>query len=202
MSKLNLIGIIFLIINFSCTVKEKEAAYLPKAIEYNNRGVELMLQKEYDSALILFKKAAAVDETYYLPYSNMANIYLELGQADNALEASEKVIEIDPSLAEGWVYAGMLYQNQGNSLEAIKYYSKSIEIFDERISNPEMKDDLKINRLNRAFSLVLMGREKEGRDEMRKLKTEYPDDKKIDEFLKMNSQDFFKRLASDKISYK
>ncbi|MGI6047386.1 MAG: hypothetical protein ACOYEG_05180, partial [Petrimonas sp.] len=79
-----------------------------------------------------------------------------------------------------------------------KYYNKSIEIFDTRINNPEKKKDLTANRLNRAISLILVGQEVEGKNELEKLKTENPDDLKIDEFLKINKQDYIRQLIDNK----
>ncbi|MFC0879020.1 hypothetical protein ACE01N_20665, partial [Saccharicrinis sp. FJH2] len=182
--------LIFISILQSCKVQHEKPVYNPKAIEFNDKAVQLMQRMEYDSALILFNKAIKIDKNYYLPYSNMTGIYLSRKQFDKALQANNKIIKIKPDLAEGWTFAGMLYDKQGDSLKAIKYYKKSIEIFDNRINNPENKKDLAANRLNRAFSLILLGHEKEGKDEMRKLKSENPDNLMIDEFLKLSKDDY------------
>ncbi|OPZ32262.1 MAG: Tetratricopeptide repeat protein [Bacteroidetes bacterium ADurb.BinA174] len=190
--------LIFITILQSCKGQSEKPNYNPKAIEFNNKAVQLMQQMEYDSALILFYKAIEIDKNYYLPYSNMAEIYLIRKQFDKALQASDKVVEIKPDLAEGWTFAGMLYDRQGDTLTAKKYYNKSIEIFDTRINNPEKKKDLTANRLNRAISLILLGQEAEGKDELEKLKTENPDDLKIDEFLKINKQDYIRQLIDNK----
>ena len=190
--------LIFITILQSCKGQSEKSNYNPKAIEFNNKAVQLMQQMEYDSALILFYKAIEIDKNYYLPYSNMAEIYLSKKEFDKALQASDKVVEIKPDLAEGWTFAGMLYDRQGDTLTAKKYYNKSIEIFDTRISNPEKKKDLTANRLNRAISLILVGQEVEGKNELEKLKTENPDDLKIDEFLKINKQDYIRQLIDNK----
>jgi tetratricopeptide (TPR) repeat protein len=181
----------------SCKGQDKKPDYNPKAIEFNDKAVQLMQRMEYDSALFLFNKAIEIDKNYYLPYSNMTGIYLSRKQFDKALLASDKVVEIKPDLAEGWTFAGMLYDRQGDSLTAKKYYNKSIEIYDNRINNPEKKNDLTVNRLNRAVSLILLGQEVEGKNELRKLKTENPDDLMIDEFLKMNKQDYIRQLINN-----
>ena len=189
--------LIFISILQSCNGQDKKPDYNPKAIEYNNKAVQLMQRMDYDSALILFDKAIEIDKNYYLPYSNMTGIYLSKKQFDKALQASDKVVEIKPDLAEGWTFAGMLYDRQGDSLTAIKYYKKSIKIYDDRIINPDKKKDLYANRLNRAVSLILLGQESEGKDELRKLKAENPDDIMVDEFIKINKQDYIRQLIDN-----
>ncbi|MGI6049197.1 MAG: tetratricopeptide repeat protein, partial [Petrimonas sp.] len=113
--------LIFITILQSCKGQSEKSNYNPKAIEFNNKAVQLMQQMEYDSALILFYKAIEIDKNYYLPYSNMAEIYLSKKEFDKALQASDKVVEIKPDLAEGWTFAGMLYDRQGDTLTAKKY---------------------------------------------------------------------------------
>lgn len=196
---LTILFLVFITVLQSCKGQEKKPDfnYNPKAIENNNKAVQLMQQMEYDSALILFYKAIEIDKNYYLPYSNITKIYLSRKQFDKALQACDKVVEIKPDLAEGWAFAGMLYDRQGDSLKAKKYYSKSIEIFDNRINNPVKKKDLKANRLNRAVSLILLGQEVEGKVELRKLKTENPDDLIIDDFFKLNKQDIISQLIDN-----
>jgi hypothetical protein len=91
----------------------------------------------------------------------------------------------------------MLYDFLGDTLKAKSYYKKSIEIFDQRISNPNKKQDLESNRLNRAFSLILIGKEKVGKEELKKLKSENPDNIMIDEFLKIRKQDYIKQIIGN-----
>ncbi len=160
----------------------------------------MMARVQYDSALILFDRAIKIDETYYLPHANKIGIYTQRGQYDKAMHESDMVVKKEPDLAEGWAMAGMLHERQGDIETAKRYYKKSIEIFDSRISNPDKEDDIRANRLNRAFSLILLGYEREGREEMTKLKAEEPDSPDnmvIDELLKMSKQDYMRQLLSD-----
>jgi len=91
----------------------------------------------------------------------------------------------------------MLYDFSGDTIKAKSYYEKSIEIYDQRISNPDKKQDLESNRLNRAFSLILIGKEKEGKEEFKNLKSENPDNIIIDEFLKINKQDYIRQIIGN-----
>jgi tetratricopeptide (TPR) repeat protein len=113
---------------------------------------------------------------------------------DKALTESDKVVELNPELAEGWAFAGTLHEKQGDIETAMKYYKKSIQVFDQRISDPEKKDRIRANRLSRAFSLVLLGKENEGKEEMRKLKAEKPNDLMVDELLKMSKKEYMDEM--------
>ena len=194
---LNISLLILITILQSCKEQEKIFYYNPKAVEFNDKAVHLMQRMEYDSALILFNEAITKDKNYYLPYSNMTRIYLIKKQFDKALQTSNKVVEIKPDLAEGWVFTGIIYDKLGDSLIAKKFYTKSIEIFDNRINNPEKKKDLTANRLNRAVSLILLGQESEGKNELRKLKAQNSFDSMIDELLKINKNDYIKQLTEN-----
>lgn len=195
---LSIIIFLIFIIFASCTSQTKKTSYDPKAIALNNKAGEYYQIGEYDSALVIYDQAIEIDKNYYLPHSNKVNIYLSRKDYKNALYESELAIEKKTDLAEGWTFTGMLYDFLGDSIKAKSYYKKSIEIFDHRISNPDKKQDLESNRLNRAFSLILIGKEKEGKEEFNKLKSEYPDIIMIDEFLKINKQDYIRQIIGNK----
>jgi len=50
--------------------------------------------------------------------------------------------------------------------------------------------------MDRALSLIMLGREKEGKAEVEKLKAENPRNMVFDEFLKRNKQDFIDDIFS------
>ncbi len=183
------------IVTISCTRQEKKENYNSKAVEMNNKAVELMQKFKNDSALVLFDKAIELDETYYLPHVHKVRIYLDRNDFEKALAECETSIDLKPDYAEGYVLAGVLYDLKGETKNALKYYQKSIELYDLKISEPNEKDDIQSNRLNRAVSLVLIGQEKEGRQELSQLKSEYPDMKIIDEFLKLSKEDYLNQLT-------
>jgi stress-induced-phosphoprotein 1 len=182
----NLIWILFA----SCSGGDKKEVYNPKAIELNDKAVVQMQKFNYDSALILFDKAIEIDKTYYVPHSNKVGIYIGKKEFDKALAEIEIVLAKKSDLAESWAFAGMLHHGLGDTLTATKYYKRSIEIFDKRIINPEKKEYLFANRMNRAVSLILLGQENDGKDELKKLKVENPDNNVLDEFINRNRQDF------------
>jgi tetratricopeptide (TPR) repeat protein len=193
MTRLIILNLILILLT-SCSGKDKKEVYNPKAIELNNKAVLQMQKFNNDSALILFDKAIELDKTYYLPNSSKAAIFILRKEYDKALVESEEAIKIKPDFAEGWTFAGMIHDKLGNTETAMEYYKKSVELFDKKIADPVMKTKVFTNRLNRAFSLILLGQESEAKDEMKKLKEEKPDDKTIDEILKLSKQDYMNQM--------
>ncbi len=181
---------LILIFLASCSAPVKKEAYNPKAIELNNKAVQLMQRSQNDSALVLFDQAIELDPAYYLPHSNKTGIYISKKEFDKALAEIEMVIKKKPDFAQGWTIAGLLHEKLGDSISALKYYQKSVELFDGEIQNPEKKEQIKAIRLNRAISLVLAGNEKEGKEELEKLKAENPADTIINELIKPGRQDY------------
>ncbi len=181
---------LILILLSSCSGKDKKEVYNPKAVEQNNNAVAQMQKLNNDSAFVLFDKAIEIDKSYYLPHANKAGIYVGKKEFGKALAEIEIAIAKNPDYAEGWAFAGILYHGLGDTLAAKKYFEKSVEVFDEKILNPDENEQLIANRISRSVSLILLGRENEGKDELRKLKTEDPDNIVLDEFLKRGRQDF------------
>lgn len=183
---LSLMGIFI----WSCSQPGKKDVYNPQSIELNNKAVKLLQNKSLDSALVLFDQAIALDSTYYLAHSNKVGIFMVKKEPEKALAEIETAIRLKPDLAEGWVSAGMFHEGMGDSLTAQAYFKKSVELFDQRILNPEKAEQVFGNKVNRAVSLILLGKEMEGKEELSKLKAENPDNSFIDELLKRNKQDF------------
>lgn len=137
-------------------VKEHQE-YNPEAVELNNRAIELSLSSKKDSALILYDQAIALDSTYYLPHSNKIGIYVSKKEYEKAISEIEMVLKLKPDLAEGWFFAGLLYEHQRNDEKAFAYYTKSIQVFTERINDPSKSAEIVANKLNRALSKKFIG---------------------------------------------
>lgn len=153
-----LIVILAIIALISCENKEKQIPeYNARAIELNNKASIFLQNFKEDSALILYDEAIKIDKSYYLPHSNKATIYLRMKKYAKALYESEMVIEKRADLAEGWFFAGLLNEHQGNSEKAFAYYRKSIQIFSKRIENAESEEVMNMNKLNLALSKKFIG---------------------------------------------
>jgi tetratricopeptide (TPR) repeat protein len=189
-----IIAIFIFTVVTSCSNVTENSEYTPLAIELNEKAVKYHQDGEYDSALSYFNLAIEADNNYYLPHSNKSTIYLSLKNYKLALHESELVIKKKPDFAEGWVFAGLLHDFLGDTAKARSYYKKSIEIFDDRITDPDKKEELEYNQISRAVSLILIGKEKEGKEKLENLKQRNQDNMIIDEFLKINKQDYIEQM--------
>jgi len=198
MRKLSPLVLIFACLTLTqCNSQEKKTAYNPEAIQLNNKAIGFFRIQNYDSALVYLDKAINIDSTYYTAYSNKCEVYCALKDFQKALIESQKAVAVKPDLAEGWTFTGMLYDKTGDAADALKCYRKSIELFDERISNPAKQKSLEANKLNRALSLILMGQEETGRKELKKLKEAYPNDNTLDGFLNLTKKEYLDQLFDD-----
>lgn len=115
-----------------------------------------------------------------------------------AIIEAENQIKAKPDLAEGWTFAGMLYDRLGDTINAKYYYKKSIMIYDSRILCSDKKNNIAINRFNRSVSLILLGQEQAGKDELRKLKKENSGNTQFDSFLKISKIDYMNEIFDKK----
>ena len=180
-----------------CRCQEKKTAYNTKSIELNNIAVQFMGAQKFDSALLYLDKAIEIDANYYVAYGNKSSIYCSLKDLKNALIETQKEIKVKPDLAEAWTFAGMLSDRLGDTLTSMTYYKRSVALFDERIINPSKQEFLEANKRNRAISLILMGQEEEGRNELKKLKEAHPDDKFLDDLMNLSKQDYLNQIFDD-----
>jgi len=153
---------------------------------------------EIDSALKLLNKAIELDDNYYYAYSNRATIYVIQKNYKNAIEECELVLEMNPDFAESWVFAGMLYDRIDKPQKANEYYQKSIELFDNQIENSKDKQQVNIIKLNKAVSLILLGKDYDAKQELLKLKLEDPENFMIDEIMKLSKTDYLNQILGKK----
>jgi tetratricopeptide (TPR) repeat protein len=156
----------------SCN-SHSEKKYDKEVIELNNRAIELMISNP-DSALIILDKATEIDETYYVAYSNKVNIYISNGNFDQAIHSAKKEVHAKPDLAEAVTMLGMLYDYTGQIDKAGEQYDKAIDLYNNRLTTSDKHKQA--NRLNRAHTLLLLGKGAEGQNEIQQLLKENPDD--------------------------
>jgi tetratricopeptide (TPR) repeat protein len=179
-------SICFWTILTSCQKREiAELRYRPEAVELNNKAVEILMVYP-DSALDLLDKAIELDTSYYLPHSNKIQIYRSQKEYENAIKEANEIIQIRPEMGESYVMLGMLYDKTDQTDKSEAQYSKAIEIFEERIAEGDKNESS--NRLSLAIALILSGQDYEGQEELKKLVSDYPDEKLYSVYVGMTKE--------------
>jgi len=115
---------------------------------YYNMGYINTAQEKYDDAIICFRKATQIDNTFARAYRMMGKVYIKLGQNEEAGQAMQKAAEIymdknmdknaeqilqevadlNPDTINVYNSLGILYRRQGKYLEAVKQYRKALKV--------------------------------------------------------------------------
>ena len=72
----------------------------PSALLYNNRAYCEYKLKQYDKALADYDKAFSIDNNFALAHLNIAKLYSEWKDKENALRHLTKAIQFEPSYKE------------------------------------------------------------------------------------------------------
>ena len=93
------------------------------------QGYESYIEGDYETSIAVYKQAIEIDPTSALANNQIALSYYKLGDYDNAILYSEKVIQVnnDP------VYVLSSYVTKGSCLDIIGEIDASIKIFKEGI---------------------------------------------------------------------
>ena len=112
---------------------------------HRNLGLSYYEAGEYDEAIKTYKKLSKLTSDYELKrdiHSDLINIYIALGQYDDALEHTQRVIELARSnFRKSWAVAikGYIYYLQNNYSEAMKQLNASLTILPEAIWSREWR---------------------------------------------------------------
>lgn len=194
-----LIGLI--LVQFSCTQKKSKTEFNSQSLELNKKALQLIREEKYDSALILLNQAIEIDKEFYPAYGNKIFIYNTRNDYKNALAVADQQVAINPQRADAWVIDGILCDVTGDSSKAIKCYNKSISLFNDELS--KTAESIKYDKVNRAFVLILLGKDREAKAEIKEFKEQYPNDqlvnqKIIDGFSSLTRHDFLKNFTINK----
>ena len=120
-----------------------------KDIQYYNKGVNLMYDKEFSSAETQFRKALAKREGFAEAHNNLAYVLRKQGPEhfEEALTHYNRAIALKPGLAQPYMYRGVLMVQMGRIDEARKDYDQLVTL------DTGLADELKF--------VIENGREKE-----------------------------------------
>jgi adenylate cyclase len=149
-------------------LQANEAAERAMALDPRSWGAHLVMgwvryqQKRIDAALIEFEHAIQLNPNEGFGYAFIAQAYVALGRAENALEPMRKAMRLnpwDPTLPRWQMLQGVVYLHLQRDVEALDSLKKAVAL------NPR---DLYI-RLFLASALNLSGREAKARLELAEL---------------------------------
>jgi type IV pilus biogenesis/stability protein PilW len=90
---------------------------------YYNMGREYTLLKDLPKAEVMYQRAIALRPSFAEAYRGLAMVQSEMGKWKESARTLEKMVEIAPSHARGWMDLGRLYlrlDRPGKALEAFR----------------------------------------------------------------------------------
>ncbi len=101
------------------------------AVQYYNKGVDLVNLGQHAEALTSFDKAIAINPEFAEAWNNRGTTLEKLGRNSDAIASYDKSIAINPDFALPWSNRGVALVNLGRHSEAIASYDKAIAINSE-----------------------------------------------------------------------
>jgi tetratricopeptide (TPR) repeat protein len=121
----HLFFVIFLLNSLALAAQTKQELAMQKNVD----AVRFLDDKQYDSALVLFKQASALDPANNeYPYE-VAYCHYNKGNHKAAIEVLEKLLKKDTSNDQIYQLLGNSYDNEFNHDKAISVYKKGLEKF-------------------------------------------------------------------------
>jgi tetratricopeptide (TPR) repeat protein len=91
-------------------------------------GVAYEALKDYNLAIVYYKKATEINPNNEYPYYQLGRIYQKQGALKTAIAAYKKTLSLNPNLADAHYSIGVCYEKTGNKalakteyIEALKY---------------------------------------------------------------------------------
>ncbi|MEO7742709.1 MAG: tetratricopeptide repeat protein [Usitatibacter sp.] len=106
-----------------------------KAIALYNEGVKVMLDKRYAQAQRLFEQALDLEEGIAEAHNNLA-FSLRMQSRDNfarSLKHYQRALEINPKLAQAYMYRGVLYSQMGDMKRALEDLER-LQVLDKSLA--------------------------------------------------------------------
>jgi tetratricopeptide (TPR) repeat protein len=99
-------------------------------VEDYNKGVKLMKKGEYAEAQKRFLAALEENPAFAEAHNNLAFSLRKQGKEnwESALEHYNKAIELKPTLAEAYMYRGVLYSLMGDEENALADHAKLLDM--------------------------------------------------------------------------
>jgi tetratricopeptide (TPR) repeat protein len=95
---------------------------------YNNRGIALAKEGQYEAAIAQFTRAFQRNPVFAEAYYNRGFVDLAIGQLGQAISDFTKAVEIKPGFTEVYSIRGDIYLAMSQNKQAISDFTKVIEL--------------------------------------------------------------------------
>lgn len=108
-----------------------------RARELNDSAIDLFTKdaRYGDNALVIFDESIKLDSNYDKPHINKIAVLMQLKRFEAAQKASEALRQLRPSDADLLVLNGMLFRLEGDSANAVEYFSAATVMYQNRMAN-------------------------------------------------------------------
>ncbi len=110
----------------------------------HSRAIRFHKEGKYERAIEGFKAAIAEDPEFSRAYYNLANVYADLNQLDDALEMYLAAVKLGGNVASTWYNIGNLYMD-------MEKFELAMEAFGTAL---ELKPDFMEVKFNKAIALT------------------------------------------------
>lgn len=111
----------------------------------NDLAVEEINRENYQNAINIFLSIIKKHPRYFLAYYNLGNLYLALGELNEAFYYFSEAIKIDDQHAKSFLGLGLVLSQMGKITEAISYYEKAYQL-DPSLKKLPLPKDLFLTR--------------------------------------------------------
>jgi tetratricopeptide (TPR) repeat protein len=136
------------------TIERNPASWLAQ----NNLGDILLRERQFDGAIVHFRKAIAIDPDYAEAFNNLGNALLQMGQTDEAIAQFQHALVIQPDIAVTRNNLGTAFLKKGKVAEAITQYQLAIKI---QPDNAEAMNNLATALLQKGEAEAAMAQSRE-----------------------------------------
>ncbi len=99
-----------------------------EAVHYEQMGMAYLQDGQFEAAEQSFQEGIANDPNRTVGHSYLTAQYIQTGRLDDALDQLDELISINSSDVEAYGMKGLVYQNQGNIVEAKANFTQALAI--------------------------------------------------------------------------
>jgi len=93
---------------------------------YYNMGREYARRKELSKAVLMYRRAIAMSPSFVDAYRELARVQFLQGEEKESIRTLERLVEVAPSSARGWIDLGSMYLRVDRKKEALEAFRNAM----------------------------------------------------------------------------